>query len=139
MAEDRRGESLWAETTESILACAFKVQSTLGPGLLESAYEACLAHELRKQGHDVAVQVPLELTYDDLRIPNAYRLDLIVDGKVIVELKAIDQLQDVHTAQPNTYLRLSGHQVGLLLNFWAWPLKKGGIQRVVRSAGHSID
>ena len=74
-----------------------------------------------------------ELTYDDLSLPNAYRMDRVVDGKVVVEIKTADRISDLHHAQLYSYLRFSGIEVGLILNFWAWPLKDGGIKRVIRS------
>ena len=121
------------ELTESILAAAIKVQRELGPGLLESTYEACLAHELTRSGHQVHTQVPLAIDYEGLHIPNAYRMDMVVDGLVVLELKTVDQITDLHHAQVFSYLRFSGLEVALILNFWSWPLKKGGIKRVVRS------
>lgn len=128
-----RGDFPHGADTESIIAAAIKVQKALGPGLLESAYEACLIHELKKGGHAVLSQVPLDIQYDDLRIEGAYRMDLLVDGVVIVELKTVDHLLDLHHAQVFSYLRFSGKEVALLLNFWSWPLKDGGIKRVVRT------
>jgi len=133
MKEARREEFLHRELTESIIAAAIKVQRALGPGLMESAYEVCLAHELKKMGHEVLIQVPLDITYDDLHVPSAYRMDMVVDGLVVLELKTVDALIDLHHAQLFSYLRFSGLEVGLLLNFWAWPLKDGGIKRVVRT------
>ena len=109
-----------------------KVQNALGPGLLEEPYKACLAHALRELGHKVLREVRLDVTYESLCIPNAYLLDLVVDGKVVVEAKTVDRLKDLHVAQVNSYLRFSGMEVGLLLNFWAWPLKEG-LRRVVHT------
>jgi GxxExxY protein len=128
-----RGDFPHGAVTESIIAAAIKVQKALGPGLLESAYQACLIHELKKSGHAVLSQVPLDIQYDDLRIEGAYRMDLLVDDVVIVELKTVDHLLDLHHAQVFSYLRFSGKEVGLLLNFWSWPLKDGGIKRIVRT------
>ena len=119
--------------TEEVIGKAIKVQRALGPGLLESAYRMCLAHELRLSGHQVEEEVPLQLTYEGLVIPQAYRLDTLVDGELIVEIKTIDKIHPVHEAQVFTYLRFSGKKVGLLFNFWSWPLKDGGIRRIVRS------
>ena len=113
------------DLTQAVLALAFKVHSRLGPGLLESAYEACLAYELRAAGYSVASQVPVDIRYNEsLVIQGAYRMDLVVNETLVLELKA-------HEAQLFTYLRFSGLPVGLLLNFWAWPLKDGGIKRVI--------
>ena len=107
-----------------------KVHSTLGPGLLEAAYEACLVYELRKRGHRVLNQLPLPVLYDGVSIELGYRIDLLVDDRLVVELKAISKLQPVHEAQLLSYLRLSGHQLGLLINFHV-PHLKDGIKRKV--------
>jgi GxxExxY protein len=128
-----RGDFPHREITESIIGAAIKVQSSLGPGLFESAYEACLIHELQQAGHVVATQVPIDIQYGELQVPGAYRLDILVDDAVIVELKTVEMLLDLHRAQLNSYLRFSGMTVGLLLHFWAWPLKDGGIERIVRT------
>jgi GxxExxY protein len=112
------------EVTEAIIGAAIRVQKALGPGLLEEPYKLCLAHTLR--------EVRLDVTYQDLYIPNAYVLDLVVDGKVVVEGKTVDCLKDVHVGQVNSHLRFSELEVGLLLNFRAWPLKEG-LKRVVNT------
>ena len=117
--------------TEAVLKAAFKVQSELGPGLLESSYRRCLAQELRTQGFSVREEVPVPISYHGLEIPEAYRIDLLVNDGVVVELKTVEHLTKAHEAQVVTYLRFSHHPVGLLLNFWAWPLKDGGIKRVI--------
>ena len=118
------------ELTEAIIGCAIEVHRHLGPGLLESAYRRCLIHELRLREVAVVPEVSLDLEYKGLTIPANYRLDLLVADCVVVELKAVDQLNPIHTAQLMTYLRLSGRKVGLLLNFKV-PLMRDGIQRVV--------
>lgn len=120
-----------AEITEAVIAGAIKVQDVLGPGLFESIYKSSLAHELRKAGMRIETEVPLAVRYEDLELPNAYRMDMVVEGQVVLELKAIEKIAAVHQAQLQSYLRLSGYRVGLLLNFWAWPLKNGGIRRIV--------
>ncbi len=107
-----------------------KVHSHLGPGLLESAYEACLAHELRKQGMEAAQQVGLPVIYDGERIDLGYRIDLVVEGLVIVEIKSVEALNPVHQAQLLSYIRLSGRNVGLLINFHVAHLRDG-IKRMV--------
>jgi len=112
---------------------AIRVQKTLGPGMLEGAYKICLAHALRNGGHQVLQEVHLDLTFEGLCVPNAYVVDLIVDSKVVVEAKTVDRFVDAHYAQVNSYLHFSGQQVGLLLNFRTWPLKDGGIRRVIRT------
>lgn len=130
--EHEGGDHPHMDITESIIGAAIKVQNALGPGLLEEPYKACLAHSLREQGHTVHREVRLDVIYESLCIPNAYLLDLVVDGKVVVEAKTVDRLRDLHVAQVNGYLRFSGMEVGLLLNFWAWP-KKEGLRRVVHT------
>ena len=120
-----------ASLTQAILAAAFRVQDALGPGLLEKPYRLCLAHALRRAGHRVTLEASLDLAYEGLLVPGAYRLDLLVDDTVVVETKAVETLDHMHQAQLLTYLRLAGKEIGLLLNFWARPLKDGGIQRVV--------
>src|SRR5215467_3476468 len=103
--------------TEAIIGAAMKVHSALGPGLLEKAYTACLAYELRKAGFDVQVEVELPVFYESVRIEIGYRADLIVTDMVIVELKCVDKLIPVHDAQIISYLKLSKKSVGLLINF----------------------
>jgi GxxExxY protein len=114
-----------------VIGCAIKVHKALGPGLLESAYEACLAYELAKAGVPFARQVPLLVRYDGVEIDCAYRLDLVIDGTLIVELKAVNQLLPIHEAQILSYLRLSGMKVGILLNFHTIRLNDGGLRRLV--------
>jgi len=119
--------------TAAIIGAAIKVQKALGPGLLEHAYNACLAHALRLDGHKAMQEVRLDITYEGLCIPNAYIMDLVVDEKVIVEIKTVDRFSDAHFAQLNSYLRFSKLEVGLLLNFRIWPLREGGIKRVINT------
>ncbi len=107
-----------------------KVHTALGPGLLESAYEACLAYELRKTGFHVTTQVPLAVTYDDVVLDIGYRLDMLVEDEVIIELKAIESIQPVHKAQLLSYLRLRKSRLGLLINFHVEHLRDG-ISRIV--------
>jgi GxxExxY protein len=135
--EHEAGEHPHMEVTEAIIGAAIQVQKALGPGLLEEPYKACLAHTLREKGHKVLREVRLDLAYEGLHIPDAYILDLVVDGKVVVEAKAVDRLADVHVAQVNSYLRFSGLEVGLLLNFRAWPLKEG-LKRMVSTQACSF-
>lgn len=116
--------------TGAVITAAMKVHSHLGPGLLESAYEACLAHELRKQGMEAAQQVGLPVIYDGERIDLGYRIDLVVEGLVIVEIKSVEALNPVHQAQLLSYIRLSGRNVGLLINFHVAHLRDG-IKRMV--------
>jgi GxxExxY protein len=118
------------QTTRRIIAAAMKVHTALGPGLLESAYHACLLHELRKQGLTVASQVGLPVVYDGEKIDLGYRIDLIVSDVVIVEIKCAEAINPVHQAQLLSYMRLSGRQVGLLINFHVVHLRDG-IKRMV--------
>jgi GxxExxY protein len=116
--------------TGKIIAAAMKVHTVLGPGLLESAYHGCLLHELRKQNLAVGSQVGLPVVYDGEKIDLGYRIDLIVDDTVIVEIKCVDAINPVHHAQLLSYMRLSGRQVGLLINFHVTHLRDG-IRRMV--------
>jgi GxxExxY protein len=118
------------QVSGAVVDAAMKVHSALGPGLLESAYQACLAHELRTRGRRVRVQVPLPVVYEGIRVEVGYRLDLLVDDAVIVEAKAVARLLPIHDAQLLSYLRLSGHRVGLLINFHV-PHLRDGIRRLV--------
>jgi len=117
------------QITHEILDSAYKVHSALGPGLLESAYRTCLAYELRKKGLLVEEEKPLPIIYEDVRLEYGYRLDMLVENKIVVELKTVEAFNDVHIAQVLTYLRFSEKHVGLLLNFYVKSLKDG-IKRV---------
>ena len=130
MAEES-GDLELASLTEVILGCAIRVQRALGPGLLESAYEACLAYELEKSGLRVQRQLALDITYEEVHIPSAYRLDLLVEDLIVLELKTVGHLTELHEAQLLTYLRFSARRIGFLLNFWRWPMKDGGIKRIL--------
>ncbi len=114
----------------AVVDAALKVHSVLGPGLLESAYQACLAHELRKRGFRVATQVGLPVVYEGEKLELGYRIDLLVENLVIVEVKCVEAIHPVHEAQLLSYLRLSGKNVGLLINFHVARLKDG-IKRMV--------
>ena len=116
--------------TEKIIGAAIQVHRALGPGLLESAYEACLAYELGKQGMRVEKQKPLPVVYEGVKLECGYRIDLVVEGAVIVEIKSVDGLAPIHEAQVITYLKLSGCKVGLLMNFNV-PVLKDGIRRFI--------
>ena len=113
------------EVGERLLGCALKVHRALGPGLLESAYEACLSHELAKAGVEHQRQLVLPIIYDGTRIDPGYRLDLLVQEKVVVEVKAVAALTDVHRAQLLSYLKLGGYRLGYLLNFNVKMLRDG--------------
>lgn len=130
MAEESGGLEL-ESLSEVVLGCAIKVQRELGPGWLESAYEACLAYEMEKAGLPVQRQVALDISYGEIQIPGAYRIDLLVEDQLVLELKTVERLTDFHEAQLLTYLRFAEKRVGLLLNFWRWPLRDGGIKRIL--------
>jgi len=115
---------------KEVVDAAFKLHSTLGPGLLESVYKACFVHELRRRGLDVKSEVELPTAYEGLRLATGLRLDLLVAGQVILELKAVEKINPVFEAQLLTYVRLSGLRLGLLINFTV-PLIKNGIKRIV--------
>ena len=118
------------EIGKLVIDSAMKVHSALGPGLLESAYRACLAHELELRGLDVSQEKPLPVLYEGAEISVGYRIDLLLNQKVIVELKAVEKLLPIHTAQLLSYLKLSGCKLGFLINFNVLHLKDG-IKRVV--------
>jgi GxxExxY protein len=118
------------QITYEIIGAAYKVHSTLGPGLLESAYEVCLEYELLKKGFKVERQKPLPVIYEDVKLDAGYRIDLLVEDTVIVELKAVEEIAPIHQAQIMTYLKLSGRKLGLLMNFNVTDMKKG-IKRII--------
>ena len=120
------------EITERVIGLAIEVHKKLGPGLLESVYETCLAFELKRAGIPFARQVPIPVIYDGMRLNTGFRADLIVADDIIIEIKAIERLAPAHEAQLLTYLRMSGCQVGLLFNFNALRLKDG-LRRMVRT------
>src|SRR4051812_2263351 len=118
------------QVAHEIVDAAFKVHSKLGPGLLESAYRTVMVYELRKRGLHLRTEVPVPVVYDEVRLEAGYRLDLLVNECVIVELKAVERLIPLHEAQLLTYLKLTGHRLGLLINFHT-KLIKDGIKRIV--------
>jgi GxxExxY protein len=118
------------QITARIIGAAIKVHRGLGPGLLESAYEACLAFELARRGHMIERQKRMPIAYDGLEIDEGYRIDLLVDNEIVVELKAVARLEDVHEAQLLSYVRLAKKSVGLLINFNV-PRLAEGVRRVV--------
>ncbi|MEH1817410.1 MAG: GxxExxY protein [Nostoc sp.] len=115
-----------------IIGCAMRVHTALGPGLLESAYEECLDYELKKAGLNVGKQIPLPLVYQDVQLECVYRLDLMVENKVIVEIKSVESFHPIHSVQLLTYLKLANCKLGLLLNFNVLHLKEG-IKRVANN------
>jgi GxxExxY protein len=118
------------QITEKILNCAFKVHTNLGPGLLESSYKECLFYELNKSGLYSVKEKALPLVYEEVKLECGYRIDILVENKVIVEVKSVEVLNDIHTAQVLTYLKLSGCRIGLLINFNVLKLKNG-IKRLI--------
>jgi len=116
--------------TEQVIGAAIEVHRTLGPGLLESAYEVCLVFELRERGFRVEQQKPLPVVYKNVKLDCGCRLDLVIEDRVIVEVKAVEKLTSVHDAQLLSYLRLYGCKVGLLINFHVSMLKNG-VRRIV--------
>ncbi len=120
----------YANLTSQIIQSAMEVHNQLGPGLLESAYEECLSYELRKIGLKTETQIPTPLVYKDIKLDCGYRIDILVDDTVIVELKSVDTILPVHEAQILTYLKLAHKEVGLLINFNVKHLKEG-IKRFV--------
>ena len=120
------------EIGKKIVNAAIKVHRALGPGLLESAYQKCLTHELRKNGLKVACEVILPIQYEGIKIDAGYRIDMLVEDSVIIENKTVDQIAPIHEAQLLTYLKITGINLGFLLN-WNVPLMKDGIKRMVNN------
>lgn len=118
------------ETFKTILNCSFKVHTALGPGLLESAYEECLYYELLQTGLKIEKQKALPLVYKDVKLEVGYRIDLLVENNIIIEIKSVEAINDIHLTQILTYMKLSKSKLGLLVNFNVPHLKKG-IKRVI--------
>lgn len=116
---------------KDVLDAAIEVHRELGPGLLERAYQVCLAHALQRRGREVGVEVPVPLGFQGERVDAGFRIDLLVEDQVVVELKAVEQVTDVHRAQVLTYLKLTGHRLGYLINFNRTKLIRG-FHRFVR-------
>lgn len=117
--------------TESIIGAAIEVHRALGPGLLESMYAECLCHELSLRGHAFRREVEFPIVYKDVRLANPFRVDLIIENQVLIELKSVSEVTPVHEAQLLTYLRLSGIRLGLLINFNVAVLRDGITRRVL--------
>ena len=128
---ESRSKLLHEELTERIIGAAIEVHKSLGPGLLEAAYEECLCHELHLQGLNFGRQVPLPVQYKGINLDCGYRLDVLVQENVILELKCVEHILPVHEAQLLTYLKLTGKRVGLIINFHVAMLSRGGIVRKV--------
>jgi GxxExxY protein len=118
------------DLTDKIIGCAIEVHRTLGPGLLESAYQQCLFYELREQGIWVEKEISLPITYKEIKIDHGYRIDLLVENKIVIELKTVEKFTDVHSAQILTYMRLGEYSTGLLINFNS-KLLKDGLKRFI--------
>jgi len=118
------------ELSKIIIGCAIEVHRQLGPGLLESAYQECLYFELKQSGLMIEKEKSLPIVYKDVKLDHGYRIDLLVEEKVVIEIKTVERFTDVHTVQVLTYLKLSNHKLGLLLNFNVSMLKKG-IKRII--------
>ncbi len=121
------------EISYKIIGAAIELHKAIGPGLLESVYETALAYDLKELGFDVKQQVPRPFIYKDLKMETGFRIDLLVNDKVIVEIKSVDKIIDVHFAQTLTYLKLSNLKLGLIINFRSSILKDGGIKRIVNN------
>ncbi|MEW6135148.1 MAG: GxxExxY protein [Bacteroidota bacterium] len=119
------------QITEKIIGCAIEVHKHLGPGLLEKAYEECLFYELIMAGLDVKRQLPLPLVYKEVELEVGYKIDLMVENKVIVEIKAVDALAEIHKAQLMTYMKLAEIKIGLLINFNVVRLKDGIVRWIL--------
>lgn len=118
------------ELSKKIIGCAIEVHRQLGPGLLESAYQECLYYELKQAGLKVQKEKPMPIVYKEVKLDHGYRIDLLVEEKVVIEMKTVEAFTDVHTAQVLTYLRLGKYKLGLLFNFQTTILKSG-IKRVI--------
>jgi len=118
------------DLSREIIGCAINVHRALGPGLLESAYQECLEFELKELGLKVEKEVPMPIVYKDVKLDHGYRMDLLVEGKIVIELKTVEAFTNVHTAQVLTYLRLGNYKLGLLINFQVSVLKDG-IKRII--------
>jgi len=123
---------LYSKITENIIGAAIEVHKTLGPGLLKSAYQKCLHHELLALGYSVKKEIPQPIIYKDIKLDHGYRIDLLVENKIVIELKTVERFTDVHYAQILTYMRLGDYPLGLLLNFHT-KLLKNGIKRFINT------
>ena len=118
------------QITDAIIGCSIEIHKQLGPGLLESAYKECLFYELKNNGFDVKREITMPIVYKEIKLDYGYRMDLLVENKVVVELKTVDFIMDVHKAQLLTYLKLGNYKLGLLINFNE-TLLKDGIKRII--------
>jgi len=118
------------ELSNIVIGCALRVHRKLGPGLLESAYQVCLCHELTKAGLRIEMEKPMPIVYEEIRLDHGYRIDILVEGKLVIEIKTVEAFTDVHFQQLMTYLRLGYYKLGLLINFHV-SLLKDGLKRVI--------
>ena len=118
------------ELSTKIIGCAIEVHKQLGPGLLESAYQECLAYELKQNGLQVTKEIPMPIVYKEVKLNHGYRMDLLVENTVVIEIKSVEAITDVHEAQLLTYLKLGNYKLGLILNFHVNVMRKG-IKRMV--------
>ena len=118
------------EIASIVIGCGIDVHKALGPGLLENSYQQCLYYKLKKEGLKVEMEKPMPLVFEEVKLDCGYRIDLLVEDKVVIELKSVESLTDVHLAQTLTYMKLGGYKLGLLINFKV-VLLKHGIRRVV--------
>lgn len=123
---------IYNKITENIIGAAIEVHRTLGPGLLESAYQECLYYELKGMGYSVQKEVSRPIVYKDIALDHGYRIDLLVEHKIVIELKTVEKFTNVHTAQILTYMKLGDYPIGLLLNFNT-KLLKNGIKRFINT------
>jgi GxxExxY protein len=126
------------ELTGRIIGCAMRVHSVLGPGLLESAYRICLMHDLKVSGFETKTEIPLPVVYGGVRLDACYRLDILVENTIVLELKAVEELAPIHKAQLISYLKLGGVPVGLLINFNVVHLRDG-IKRVYAQGSRQLE
>lgn len=120
------------ELSNVIIGCAIDVHKQLSPGLLESAYRECLFFELNQKGLFVQKEKPMPIVYKEIKLNHGYRIDILVENKVVIEIKTVEAFTEVHTAQVLTYLTLGNYKLGLLLNFYV-PILKNGIKRVIKT------
>ena len=133
LAQRHRGAEMDENTIGTLIVeTAIEIHKSLGPGLLESVYEQILAYELKSKGLQIQTQIPISVHYKSLKIENAFRADLIAENKVIIEIKSVESLNKAHSKQLLTYLKLTNHKLGYLLNFGE-PLMKNGIQRIANN------
>jgi len=123
---------IYDKLTENIIGAAIEVHRALGPGLLESAYQECLYFELKAKGYSVQKEISQPIVYKDIKLDHGYRIDLLVEHKIVIELKTVEKFTDVHTAQVLTYMKLGDYPIGLLLNFNT-KLLKNGIKRFINT------